>query len=95
MKCPSCSKKIDMFSKELNTWDKKKFCPHCNTPLKTKVNIKKAFLYAIPLMTTTVLINVFFFGETYLEHFITGIGGGFIVLLSMELIKYEDSQETE
>lgn len=86
--CPSCDKKIGMFSKTINKWGKVKNCPHCHEPFVVRTSFKSFFIYIIPIF----FLN-FFLLRPILKSFEintaigTGFSGGLLVLLTLRLKK--------
>lgn len=88
MKCPYCDRKIGLFSKALNKFDKVKHCPHCSEPIKLFLDFKVAAMLLIPL----VLLSVLFLKPIVIAlglsgSVATGLMTGLILILSMRLKK--------
>jgi len=92
VKCPHCQGTIGFFSKTMNSFGKKKRCPHCNKKIKVKPNWKILFLI-LPLV---FVFHLFVFKPAViLAGFsgsgITGVSGAIAVLLSLRI--YSDENE--
>jgi predicted RNA-binding Zn-ribbon protein involved in translation (DUF1610 family) len=55
-KCPTCEKKIGLFSKTANSWGKEKVCPHCNSPFESFVKLKVFLIVIIPALFVHILV---------------------------------------
>lgn len=86
MKCPHCDKKIGLFSKNLNKFNKVKICPHCSEAYKSYINFKVAAILFVPAFILSLFIlKPFIISLGYSGSISTGIMGGLIILFSMRL----------
>ena len=60
MKCPSCSAKIGVFSKALNTFGKIKKCPVCHNRFQLRIRWKWLLILLIPSFILKLLVGGFF-----------------------------------
>lgn len=61
MKCPHCSKKVSIFSSEMNKNSATRKCPHCGEGVRFGVNIPVAIAVAV------VLIFAWTFASNFLD----------------------------
>jgi hypothetical protein len=88
MKCPHCEKKVGLFSRALNKFEKIKSCPHCSEEFQSFVNVKIALILFVPAF----IFSLFFlkplivsFG--YSGSISTGLMAGLVILFSLRLKK--------
>ena len=92
MECPFCKKGVSLFAKSINV--KEKTCPHCSRAVVLKTNIKKALLYAVPLVLIFGAISgVIDFGDyKFLRYVFPGIAGAAAAAFSFELREPAEGQ---
>lgn len=84
--CPSCGKKIGIFSKAMNKWGKIKHCSRCGEPFTTKLNLKFFFLMIIPVLALSFLvIRPIVLAVGLSPGISTGITCGLLVFLSLRI----------
>ncbi|WP_157520339.1 hypothetical protein [Microbulbifer agarilyticus] len=57
MKCPSCSYKIGLLSKEANSMAKSKSCPKCGAKFSIGFNWKLVAIYFFPFLVLNIFAN--------------------------------------
>ncbi|GFD73723.1 hypothetical protein [Alteromonas sp. KUL150] len=94
-KCPTCEKKIGLFSKTANKWGKTKTCPHCNSPFESTIKLK---IFAVALIPA-LIIHLFVLRPLIVAFGLhgaisTGIICGILSVLSMRYRKVRSTNVT-
>jgi len=58
MKCPHCSARMSLFSKEMNAIGKSKTCPHCGKAVKLGLNTTKFTVAFISIAVVVILLGL-------------------------------------
>ena len=58
MKCPHCSARIGLFSKEMNALGKTRICPHCQKAVKLGVVHSRFLLGFVPVAVVAILLGL-------------------------------------
>lgn len=85
MKCPNCSKHVNIFSRKLNNFGSLQLCPKCDKPVKSYLNIKWAAILFIPAFIMLQVIKPLFLSAGLSGALATGLVCGLLVLFSMKL----------
>lgn len=88
MKCPYCKRAISIFCPELNTWEKTKSCPHCQTPLRLRVNYRTSLAWLMPLVFLSIVATLL--TAPGWEAWFIGAAAGIAVMLSLEAVASDD-----
>lgn len=93
--CPSCDKKVGMFSRTMNKSGKIKHCPHCHEPFIVRTSFKSFLIFVVPVFVVSFFllrpILTFFDISTSLG---TGIACGLMVVLTLRLNKVRITNAT-
>lgn len=91
MRCPACHKSISLLAPELNTWQRVKFCAHCQGAYRLRVHPGKTLLFLAPLTFFAVAMTLL--TAPGWEAWCTGAAAGLAVLLSLEPVAVEDGND--
>ncbi len=86
MKCPSCKGKISIFSKTINTWERERFCPHCQKAVEVYLPAKGQALMFGAFVSLIALDDLI---ESYIGVlglvFVACVIGGYTALSTLSL----------
>jgi len=58
MKCPHCSARVSLFSKEMNQVGKSKVCPHCGKGVKIALIHSRFAMTFIPIAGAAIILGL-------------------------------------
>lgn len=86
MHCPHCSERISHFSKALNKFGRKRFCPHCGKPIKLSTNGLLLSILIVPFIALSYLAKPYFIAYGLSGGWSTGLAVGLLILITLKIV---------